>query len=118
MNESGRGGNVELNLVVNDRRDQEELREWFDSIWNDESLVRDVKSEVLEYLSQAYADHSPEIVYFKTLYHLFEDYLTNAKKQEDDMSQQKILLDTEIWKTLFEFQKDGVKAAITKIKEF
>lgn len=118
LNENDKGGNVELNLVVNDRRDQEELREWFDSIWNDETLVRDVKSEVLEYLSQAYADHSPEIVYFKTLYHLFEDHLANAKKQEDDMSQQKILLDTEIWKTLFEFQKDGVKAAITKIKEF
>jgi hypothetical protein len=63
--------NIELNLIVDGDRDRAELKEWFDQIWADEKLVGDVKDEVLRYLEQLYVSHSPEFIYFKTLFHVF-----------------------------------------------
>jgi hypothetical protein len=47
------------------------------------SLVADVKAEVLRYLEQLYVNHAPEFIYFKTLYHVFERFLSG---QADDAS--------------------------------
>ena len=106
--------NIELNLVVDSDRDRAELKAWFDAIWGDESLVEDVKAEVLRYLEQLYVNHAPEFIYFKTLFHVFERFLSG---QADDarLFDQTAIVDTEIWKALFDFQKDGVKGAIHKI---
>jgi SNF2 family DNA or RNA helicase len=106
--------NIELNLIVDGDRDRADLKQWFDEIWNDGKLVADVKKEVLRYLEQLYANHAPEFIYFKTLYHIFERFLSG---QETDAAlfDQTAIVDTEIWKALFDFQKDGVKGAIHKI---
>jgi len=108
------GNNIELNLEVDSNRDRCDLKSWFEEIWNDSELVEDVKQEVLLYLEQLYQNHSPEFIYFKTLYHIFERFLLD---QEGGglLNQDIRLVDTEIWKVLFEFQKDGVKGAINKI---
>ena len=106
--------NIELNLIVDSDRDRADLKSWFDDIWNDNELVADVKEEVLKYLEQLYVNHAPEFIYFKTLYHVFERFLSD---QADDaqLFDQTAIIDTEIWKTLFDFQKDGAKGAIHKI---
>ncbi len=109
--------NIELNLEVNDRRDLQDLRAWFDELWDDDSLVEDVKAEVLEYLKQLYQNHAPQFIYFKTLYHIFERFL--AEQDESGLlTGANQVVDTKIWATLFEFQKDGVRAAINKILNF
>ncbi len=108
------GSNIELNLVVDSQDERAELKSWFDKIWADPDLVADVKKDVLLYLSQIYQNHPPEFVYYKTLYHIFEKYLGDARKTDDDIGKT-TLFDTEIWKTLFDFQKDGVKGIINKI---
>ncbi len=105
--------NVELNLIVSDDRDRNDLKNWFDELWQDKALVADVKQDVLDYLAQLYSDHSPEFVYFKTLYHLFEDFL--AQQQSGLLDDGIAITETETWKMLYEFQKDGVKGAINKI---
>jgi SNF2 family DNA or RNA helicase len=109
-----RNNNIELNLIVDSNRDRRELKTWFEEIWKDEKLVEDVKADVLSYLAQLYQDNSPEFIYYKTLFHLFEQFLADQDKGglADIKSQ---IVDTEIWKALFEFQKDGVKGAINKI---
>ena len=106
--------NIELNLIVDSDRDRTDLKAWFDDIWADGELVADVKAEVLQYLEQLYVNHPPEFIYFKTLYHVFERFLSD---QADDaqLFDQTAIIDTEIWKTLFDFQKDGAKGAIHKI---
>lgn len=106
--------NIELNLIVDGDRDRAELKEWFDQIWADESLVADVKTEVLRYLEQLYVNHAPEFIYFKTLFHVFERFLSG---QADDaqLFDRTAIVDTDIWKALFDFQKDGAKGAIHKI---
>ncbi|MBE7474348.1 MAG: DEAD/DEAH box helicase family protein [Anaerolineales bacterium] len=106
--------NIELNLVVDSERDRNDLKAWFDELWHNEELVEDVKAEVLRYLEQLYQNHAPEFIYFKTLFHIFEKYLAE-QEQSGLLSIQSQVVDTDIWKALFEFQKDGVKAAINKI---
>ncbi len=108
------GNNIELNLEVNDARDRRDLLAWFDELWNDEKLVSDVKAEVLGYLARQYEDQPPEFVYFKTLFHLFDQFLRDL--DAGGLLDEKIrLTDTGVWKKLFDFQRDGVRAAINKL---
>ncbi len=109
--------NIELNLEVDSKRDREDLRLWFTKLWNNEMdgvEVEDVKDEVLQYLKQLYHDYSPEFIYYKTLYHLFYDFI-EKQKSADLLTEGGTLKDTQIWNTLFDFQKDAVKSAINKI---
>jgi superfamily II DNA or RNA helicase len=108
------GNNVELNLEVNDNRDRIDLKNWFDEVWNDEELVEDVKAEVLDCLAQLYQNHSPEFIYFKTLFHIFEDYLSEAARG-GLLDEKTGFFESQVWDMLYEFQKDGVKGAINKI---
>ncbi|HEV2453987.1 MAG TPA: SNF2-related protein, partial [Verrucomicrobiae bacterium] len=106
--------NIELNLEVDSNRDRRDLKIWFNELWNDPTLVEDVKGEVLQYLDQLYQNHAPEFIYFKTLFHVFENFL--ADQQKGGLLDQNIkIVDTGIWQALFEFQRDGVKGAINKI---
>lgn len=117
VNGLGLGGstNIELNIVIDSDRDRKELKSWFDSLWEDNTgLVEDVKEEVLKYLEQLYAENEPEFIYFKTLYHIFEDYLTEQRKG-GLLEERTGFYDSEIWDKLYNFQKDGVKGAINKI---
>jgi hypothetical protein len=111
---SAGNNNVELNLIVDSNRDRQELKQWFDDLWSNEDLVKDVKSEVLQYLKQLYENHAPEFIYYKTLFHIFEKFLEDTGKTDADLGRT-ILFETDTWKALFEFQKDGVKGAINKI---
>ncbi len=106
--------NIELNLVVDSNRDRQDLKQWFDELWNAPALVEDVKQEVLQYLDQLYANQSPQFIYYLTLFHLFRDYLDGTRDLDENL-RQVALPDTRIWRTLFSFQKDGAKAAINKI---
>lgn len=108
------GNNLELNLIVDSKRDVTDLRTWFDEIWSDPSRSLDVRDKVLAELARLYSDHSPEFIYFLTLYHLFKDYIDGAKDLDDALTRT-ALPDTGIWQTLYSFQKDGAKAAINKI---
>lgn len=108
------GNNIELNLEVSDKRDLQDLKAWFNEIWDDESLVENVKEEVLQYLNQLYQNNSPEFIYYKTLFHIFESFLAEQDK-DGFLTETNQLIKTNIWQTLFEFQKDGVKGAINKI---
>lgn len=106
--------NIELNLEVVDDRDRDELKQWFDEIWNNEELVEDVKYDVLTYLEQLYAENSPQFIYYKTLYHVFEKFLAD-QRTGGLLDERTNFFDTKVWNALFDFQKDGVKGAINKI---
>ena len=76
-----------------------------------------MKEEVLLYLEQLYQNNSPEFIYYKTLYHIFEKFLTDQDR-ESLLAEQSQLVDTVVWNMLYEFQKDGVKGAINKILNY
>lgn len=109
--------NIELNLVVDSDRDRVDLKAWFDAIWTDERVVKDVKADVLNHLAQLYVNHAPDFIYFKTLYHVFEQYL-QAQQHDSSLFEQLPIQSTQIWQLLFPFQQNGVRAAIHKINQF
>lgn len=111
------GNNIELNLVVDSNRDRQELKRWFDEVWDNEALVEDVKDDVLLDLRKLYANQSPQFIYYLTLFHLFRDYLDGTRDVDDNI-RRVALTETRIWHTLFTFQKDGAKAAINKILDY
>ncbi len=113
----GKTNNVELNLIASDDRDKEELKAWFDNLWQDNSLVEDVTEKVLEYLAQLYLPNPPEWIYFKTLYHLFGQHL-EVQKQSAEQIAQSTLHQTPLWNRLYQFQQDGVTVILAKLSRY
>jgi len=117
VNGLGLGGNnnIELNITIDSDSLRRDLKKWFDSLWEDQTgLVEDVKAEVLKYLEQVYRENDPEFVYYKTLFHVFEQFLDEHKKG-GLLDEKTGFFDSEIWNALYDFQKDGTKGAINKI---
>ena len=110
----GAAPNIELNLEARDEKDRESLIRWFDDLWSDETLTRDAKDEVLAALGRLGRAYAPEFVYYKTLFHVFEDWLATRGEREG-LLHDIHLYDTEIWKALYEFQKDGATNAINRL---
>ena len=63
------GSNVEINLSATAPAVRAELRTWFDDLWTDTELTRNVKREVLDALNRIGKDHSPGT-------HLLQDALS------------------------------------------
>jgi superfamily II DNA or RNA helicase len=112
----GDSPNIELNLIVDSDRDRDDLLAWFDELWNDTGLTEDVREEVLRALQASYAHAAPEFVYFKTLMHLFGDFFTE-QAAEEALIQQTAFEKTAIWRMLFDFQRDGLRAVLAKIEK-
>ena len=106
--------NIELNLEVEDSQDRGDLKAWFDDVWNDDKRVEDVKKKVIARLEKLGDDQAPEFIYYKTLYELFRDDL-EARMNNEQKLEDTHLYDTEIWNTLYDFQKDGVKSVIARL---
>ncbi len=89
----------------------------FDQIWNDKEILMDIKEEVIERLSLAYEENSPEFIYYVTLYNIFKEFLVDIS--EDYLPNDKVgLKDSEVWKSLYSFQKDAVNGIIHKLDSF
>ena len=110
------GPNLEINLATADAAILAELRDWFDELWHNKQLTRDVKREVLDALNRIGKDHAPELIYYKTLYELFREEI-EARRDGDQQLQDNHLYDTAIWNALYEFQKDGAKSVIARLQQ-
>ena len=113
----GAAPNVELNLELRSDEDRSALLGWFDELWNDECLTRDAKSEVLAALRRLGQPYSPEFVYYKTLFHVFESWLARHGEREG-LLHDVHLYDSEVWKALYEFQKEGATSAINRLLRY
>ena len=47
----------------------------FDEIWQDSRKLQDVTDVVIESISAAYKENSPQFIYFVTLYNIFNEFL-------------------------------------------
>ena len=90
---------------------------WFDSLWHNAELARDVKDQVLAQLREIYDSKSPEMIYFLTLYGIFRDFL--GELDEDKIIKTRTgIKNTLVWNKLYRFQRDGVLGAIDKIENY
>ena len=89
----------------------------FDEIWNDPTRMQDVTDEVIENISTAYNENSPDFVYFVTLYNIFNEFLEDIS--EDVLPNEATgFKESKIWSMLYNFQKDAVLAIINKLEKF
>lgn len=89
----------------------------FDQLWNDREKMQDVTDVVIENISTAYAENSPEFIYFMTLYHVFSEFLDDIS--EDVLPNEATgFKQSKIWSMLYDFQRDAVLAIINKLEKY
>ena len=89
----------------------------FDELWRDDTRLQDVTDEVLESISTAYRENSPEFIYFFTLYNIFSEFLHDIS--EDVLPNEATgFKNSKIWNMLYNFQKDAALAIINKLEKF
>lgn len=89
----------------------------FNSVWNDSSKVQDITNEVIQSISSAYEENSPEFIYYVILYNVFKEFLTDIS--EDDLPNEATgFKQSKIWNLLYDFQKDASLAIISKLEKY
>ena len=89
----------------------------FDQIWNDKKLLEDVTEQVVDGITAAYNENSPEFVYFVALYNIFSEFLEDIS--EDVLPNEATgFKESKIWNKLYDFQKDAVLAIINKLEKY
>lgn len=89
----------------------------FDQLWNNREKMQDVTDVVIENINTAYAENSPEFIYFMTLYHVFSEFLDDIS--EDVLPNEATgFKQSKIWSMLYDFQRDAVLAIINKLEKY
>ncbi|GGJ57342.1 hypothetical protein GGR02_001957 [Anoxybacillus voinovskiensis] len=109
--------NMYINTITDDEKENMELLRQFDDIWKNEYALQDVKEQILRQLEVLYQEHTPEFIYFVTLYNLFKDFLQETRDYST-LQTKTGFEKTTIWNKLYDFQRDGVVGAINKIETY
>lgn len=89
----------------------------FDEVWNDTTKLQDVTDEIIESISAAYNENSPEFIYFVTLYNIFNEFLEDIS--EDVLPNEATgFKESKIWGMLYNFQRDAALAIINKLEKY
>ena len=108
-----------LNLIQASETPEEgnRLSEWFDVQWSALHADGAAKAGVVALLRSLAAHRDPLSIYALILHHLFQ-------VEGDELDEERVIRsatgirDTEVWKRLFKFQRDGVVGAIDKLDRF
>ncbi len=91
--------------------------ELFDQLWNDKTKLQDVTNEVIDNITAAYKENSPDFIYFVTLYNIFNEFLDDIS--EDVLPNEATgFKESKIWGMLYNFQKDAALAIINKLEKY
>lgn len=89
----------------------------FDRVWHDNERLQNVTEQVLDHISNAYRENSPEFIYFVTLYNIFNEFLEDIS--EDVLPNEATgFKQSIVWNKLYNFQKDAALAIINKLEKF
>lgn len=89
----------------------------FNMLWNDKANLKDVTDKVLDSITNAFKENSPEFLYFFALYNIFGSFLEEI--DTDTMPNERLgFKESKIWNMLYTFQKDAVLAIISKLEQF
>jgi SNF2 family DNA or RNA helicase len=105
-----------MNTLIKDSEATKDFLSTFDEIWNNQSMVSDIRNEILKNLENIYENKSPQFLYFMTLYNIFKDFIGELDEEEIIKSKTGFK-DTSVWNKLYNFQKDGVLGAIDKLEK-
>ena len=54
----------------------------FDEIWDNPTIVNDIKDKIISNLEEIFEDKSPNLLYFMTLYNIFKDFIGELNEEE------------------------------------
>ncbi|MEA5144449.1 MAG: helicase-related protein [Candidatus Limiplasma sp.] len=111
-------GNNTYNMVTRiEAPHSGEFIKLFDTIWKDATKLQDVTQEVLDSITAAYQENSPDFIYFVALYNIFHEFLEDVS--EDVLpNEANGFKESVIWGMLYDFQKDAVLAIINKLETY
>ncbi|MBV6439222.1 MAG: RNA polymerase-associated protein RapA [Saprospiraceae bacterium] len=137
MTEAGIGlrrtSNVELNMGARGAGGNfKEMADWFDSLWykhqahsdktikesNGRTRKVDFKKYLIEQISRVFAHYTPEVVYFKMLFELFGEQVSQTEGDLEFSRQIGRLENTEIYQALYDFQQKGTLSLIKMLKNY
>ena len=91
--------------------------ELFEGLWSDDVRLQEVTDEVIENITAAYNENSPDFIYFVTLYNIFNEFLEDVS--EDNLPNEATgFKESKIWSMLYNFQKDAALAIISKLEKY
>ena len=89
----------------------------FNELWNNAESFKDVTETIIDNISTAYKENSPDFIYFVTLYNIFNEFLEDIS--EDILPNEATgFKNSVIWNKLYNFQKDACLAIINKLEKF
>lgn len=95
----------------------DEYVKMFEQIWHDKHLLQDVTGQVIEGITAAYTENSPEFIYYVAIYNIFNEFLSDVS--EDVLPNEATgFKQTTIWGKLYDFQRDACLAIINKLEKF
>lgn len=110
-------GNVISTTIVKDTMLAKTLLSDFNEIWNDSKVLQEVTDEVIDSITAAYNENSPDFIYFVTLYNIFNEFLEDVS--EDVLPNEATgFKDSKVWNMLYNFQKDAALAIINKLEKY
>lgn len=80
-------------------------------------MLQVVTDEVIDSITAAYNENSPDFIYFVTLYNIFSEFLEDVS--EDVLPNEATgFKESKIWGMLYNFQKDAALAIINKLEKY
>lgn len=111
-----KGDKLFYNISKFENEHTQQFLKAFDQVWHNLDYVDEVTDAVLENITAAYQENGPEFIYYIALYNLFSEFLSDLDKDciPDDRTGFK---ESKIWSLLYDFQKDAVIGAISKLEK-
>ena len=110
-------GNAISTTIVKDVSLAKTLLSDFNEIWNDSKVLQEVTDEVIDSITAAYNENTPDFIYFVALYNIFNEFLEDVS--EDVLPNEATgFKDSKIWSMLYNFQKDAALAIINKLEKY
>lgn len=134
LTESGLGmipsANLELNVAGTGEADRnfKDLVGWFSNLWNHvakerirvidngDKVEKTAKQHFIDLISNLFRDYTPLEIYYKILFSLFIDQIENSPLAAGRESAR--FSDSEIYNTLFKFQKRGAVSLINMLMTY
>ena len=112
-----RGNHITHNVIKLEHAVSRQLLDSFNQVWTDKKLLQDVTDEVIDSITAAYQENSPDFLYFVTLYNIFNEFLEDIS--EDLLPNEATgFKESKIWGILYGFQKDAALAIINKLERY
>lgn len=106
---------LHMPLGTTDHAQVGQIAEHFERAWNHPTATVAAREDFFEAARALYENRAPESLYLRILTSLFSDFVDESG-EETERRGLTGFYDTEVWKKLYKFQRDGVLGAIEKLE--